>query len=182
MTLHTAVGLIDTLKPQLRAGELDMMVATESADEEGFVSKVLLEDRIVVATSERHAVFRQPISLKDLTTHRWALQPPGLPTRDWLDHTFDRNGLPRPHVQVETTSLLMLPALIEQTGLLSFISRHHLQGPHRIKGLKEVPVKGATMKRRLVVTYRENSFMSPIAKRLVELFLRSASVTKPIEP
>lgn len=181
VTLHTAVGLIDTLRPQLRAGELDMMVATESFEGEGFVSRVLLEDRIVVATSARHAVFKHPVSLKDLTHHRWALQPRGLPTRDWLDHTFDRNGLPRPHVQVQTTSLLMLPSLIEQTGLLSFISRHHLQGPNRIKGLKEVPLKGATMKRRLVVTYRDNSFMSPVAKRLVELFTRSASTSATIE-
>lgn len=43
------------------------------------------------------------------------------------DHTFDRKRLPRPRVQVESTTLLMLPTLIEQTGLSSFISRHHLE-------------------------------------------------------
>lgn len=175
--LHTVVGLIDTLKPQLLSGELDMMVGTESAAERGYVSKVLAEDMIVVAASERHAVFRQPVTLRDLTAHRWALQPPGLPTRDWLDHTFDRQRLLRPQVQVESTSLLMLPALIVQTGLLSFISRHHLQGQARIQGLKEVPVKGATMRRRLVVTYRDQSYLSPAAGRLIDLFVRSASVT-----
>jgi DNA-binding transcriptional LysR family regulator len=175
VTLHTVVGLIAMLKPQLHAGELDLMVATESAPDAGYVSQVLSEDMIVVAASERHEVFRKAKSLKDLVAYRWALQPPGLPTRDWLDHTFDRKGLPRPHVQVETTSLISLPALIVQTGLLSFISRHHLQGPSRIPGLKEVPITGATMRRRLVVTYRANSFLSPAAKRLVELFLRSAS-------
>lgn len=174
VTLHTVVGLIAMLKPQLHAGELDMMVATESSPDAGYVSQVLSEDMIVVAASERHEVFRKAASLKDLVAYRWALQPPGLPTRDWLDHTFDRKGLPRPHVQVETTSLISLPALIVQTGLLSFISRHHLQGPGRIHGLKEVPITGATMRRRLVVTYRANSFLSPAAKRLVELFLRSA--------
>ncbi|HKX42344.1 MAG TPA: LysR family transcriptional regulator [Burkholderiaceae bacterium] len=140
VTLHTVVGLIDTLKPRLHAGELDLMVGTESAAEAGFVSKVLAEDMIVVAASDRHEVFRKTVTLKDLTAYRWALQPPGLPTRDWLDHTFDRKRLPRPHVQVESTSLLMLPALIVQTGLLSFVSRHHLQGQSRITGLKEVPV------------------------------------------
>jgi DNA-binding transcriptional LysR family regulator len=172
VTLHTVVGLIAMLKPQLHAGELDLMVATESPPEAGYVSQVLSEDMIVVAASERHEVLRKASSLKDLVPYRWALQPPGLPTRDWLDHTFDRKGLPRPHVQVETTSLISLPALIVQTGLLSFISRHHLQGPGRIPGLKEVPITGATMRRRLVVTYRANSFLSPAAKRLVELFLR----------
>lgn len=175
VTLRTVVGLIDTLQPQLRAGELDLMVGTESGTEQGYQSKLLAEDMIVVAASEHHEVFRSARSLKDLAGHRWALQPPGAPTRDWLDHTFDRKGLPRPHVQVETTMLLMLPALIVQTGLLSFISRYHLLGPNRIPGLKEVPIRGSSMRRRLVVTYRSNSFLSPAAMRLIEVFERSAS-------
>lgn len=179
VTLQTVVGLILSLKPQLRAGELDLMVGTEEAVEPGYTSRVLAEDMIVVAASGRHAVFRQhrrqPLTLKDLSAHAWALQPPGLPTRDWLDHTFDRRKLPRPRVQVETTSLLALPSLIVETGLLSFISRHHLQGQARIRGLKEVPVTGATMRRRLVVTYRANSYVSPAAQRLIELFMRSAA-------
>ena len=174
VTLRTVVGLIDALGPQLRAGELDLMVGTESAAEPGYVSKLLAEDMIVVAASARHEVFKKKASLKDLAAYPWALQPPGAPTRDWLDHAFDRKGLPRPRVQVETTMLLMLPALIVQTGLLSFISRHHLQGPARLPGLQEVPVTGAAMRRRLVVTYRANSFLSPAARRLIELFVRAA--------
>ena len=175
VTLHTVVGLVDALRPKLRAGELDMVIGTESAAEPGWVSRPLAQDMIVVAASERHTVFRKRATLKDLTAYSWALQPPGAPTRDWLDHTFDRHRLPRPHVQVETTMLLMLPTLIVQTGLLSFISRHHLQGKTRIPGLKEVPVEGAAMRRRLVVTHRANSFLSPIATRLVNLFVSSAA-------
>lgn len=170
VTLRTVVGLIDTLKPLLHAGEIDLMVGTESADEPGWISKKLAEDMIVVAASDKHPVFRSQPTLKDLTAYAWALQPPGAPTRDWLDHAFDRQRLPRPRVQVETTMLLMLPALIVQTGLLSFISRHHLQGQARMHGLQEVPVKGAAMRRRLVVTYRANGFLSPAGRRLLELF------------
>lgn len=175
VTLRTVVGLIDTLKPQLRASELDMMVGTESEAEPGYVSRVLAEDVIVVAASSDHEIFKKAPTLKDLTAYRWALQPPGAPTRDWLDHVFDRKGLPRPRVQVESTMLLMLPALIVQTGLLSFISRHHLLGRRRGPGLQEVPLKGAEMHRRLVVTYRSNSFLSPAAARLIELFAKAKS-------
>jgi DNA-binding transcriptional LysR family regulator len=35
VTLRTVVGLIDTLKPLLRAGELDLMIGTESPEEDG---------------------------------------------------------------------------------------------------------------------------------------------------
>lgn len=172
VTLHTVVGLVDTLRPRLRAGELDLVVGTAGADEPGEVSRLLAEDMIVVAAGQGHPVLAGPVTLKDLGAHAWALQPPGAPTRDWLDHTFDRRHLPRPRVQVESTSLLMLPALIVQTGLLSFISRHHLQGPGRIPGLQEVPVRGATMRRRMVITSRDHRYQSPATQRLIELFTR----------
>ena len=171
VTLRTVVGLVDTLRPLLLAGEIDMMVGTEIAPETGYQSKLLAVDAIVVAASANHEVFREARpTLKGLTPYHWALQPPGAPTRDWLDHTFDRKHLPRPQVQVESTMLLMLPTLIEQTGLLSFISRHHLVGRGAKSGLKEVSIKEATMHRRLVVTYRDNSYLSPAASRLIALF------------
>lgn len=170
VTLRTVVGLVDALKPQLFAGELDMVVGTETAPEPGFVSKRLAMDPIVVAAAAGHEVFATRPTLKDLTRYRWALQPPGAPTRDWLDHAFERRGLPKPRVQVETTMLLMLPTLIVETGLLSFISRHHLDGAGRRAGLKEVPVAGAVMRRQLVVTYRANGFLSPAARRMLALF------------
>jgi DNA-binding transcriptional LysR family regulator len=176
VTLRTVVGLIDTLTPMLKAGELDMMVGTESAVEGGFVSQVLAEDPIVVAASARHELLRGTPTLKDLCGYRWALQPPGAPTRDWLDHTFDRRHLPRPRVQVESTMLLMLPTLIAETGLLSFISRHHLAGRHNVAKLREIPLRETTMTRRLVVTHRANSYLSPAASRLITL-LSQANVS-----
>lgn len=172
VTLRTVVGLTATLMPLLQHGEIEMMVGTESSAETGYVSRLLAEDAIVVAASADHELFRGKPTLKDLAAYRWALQPPGAPTRDWLDHTFDRKRLPRPRVQVESTMLLMLPALIAQTGLLSFISRRHLGERAAKSGLKEVPIREATMRRRLVVTYRDKGYLSPAASRLLELFSR----------
>ncbi|MBI3368541.1 MAG: LysR family transcriptional regulator [Burkholderiales bacterium] len=169
VTLRTVVGLIDTLKPMLRAGELDLMVGTESAEEAGFTSQRIAEDQIVVAASATHPIFLGTPTLRDLKHFRWVLQPPGAPTRDWLDHTFDRKRLPRPQVQVESTMLLMLPALIAETGLLSFISRHHLSPADDRSPLREVPLKQTTMRRRLVVTYRESSYLLPAAGLLISL-------------
>jgi DNA-binding transcriptional LysR family regulator len=174
VTLRTVVGLVDTLKPMLRQGELDIVVATETHSEPGMASKLLAEDAIVVAARADHEVFRGEPTLKELTRYRWVLQPPGAPTRDWLDHTFDRRRLPRPQVQVESTMLLMLPTLIAETGLLSFISRHHL-GPRAAPGLKEVPLKETTMLRRLVVTYRDKAYVSAATQRLIDLLAETAA-------
>jgi hypothetical protein len=43
--------------------------------------------------------------------------------------------------------LLMLPALIAETGLLSFISRHHLDKSDRRSPLMEAPLKDTAMRR-----------------------------------
>jgi len=169
VTLKTVVGLIDTLKPLLRAGELDLVVGTDSPKEEGFSAQLLAEDMIVVACSASHPILRGKPTLRELCDYRWVLQPPGAPTRNWLDHTFDRKRLPRPRVQVESSMLLMLPALIAETGLLSFISRHHLVQESGRAKLKEVPLKETTMRRRLVVSHRENSYQPPAARLLIEL-------------
>ena len=174
MTLRTVVGLIDTLNPLLHAGELDLMVGTESPLVPGFTSQRLSEDHIVVAASATHAIFERPVTLRDLTRYRWVLQPAGAPTRDWLDHTFDRKRLPRPKVQVESTMLLMLPALIAETGLLSFVSRHHLEVSDGRSPLKEVAIRETTMRRRLVVTYRESSYLTPAARMLITLLQQAA--------
>ena len=171
VTMRTVVALVATLRPMLRAGELDLMIGTESPAEDGFSSQLLAEDYIVVAANARHEVHRAPPSLKALTAYRWVLQPPGAPTRDWLDHAFDRKQLPRPRVQVESTMLLMLPALIAQTGLLSFIPRHYIEAADSRQKLKEVAIREATMRRRLVVTYREKSYLSPASRLLVSLLV-----------
>ena len=175
VTLRTVVGLSASLIQQLQYGDLDLMVGTESVVEEGMVSQLLAEDMVVVAASTEHEIFRGKPTLADLGAYRWALQPPGAPTRDWLDYTFDQHHLPRPRVQVETTMLLMLPTLIAETGLLSFISRQHLESDAIRSRLKEVPIKEANMRRRLVVIYRENSYLSPATQRLIELLPHSAA-------
>lgn len=175
VSLRTEVALVDVLTPKLREGELDIVVASEMQPEPGIVSQVVAQDAIVVAASARHELLRAGApTLKDLVPHRWALQPPGAPTRDWLDHTFDRRGLPRPQVQVESTMLLMLPTLIAETGLLSFISRHHLNARSTRSGLKEVPLKETTMIRKMVVTYRDKGYLSAATQRLIELLAASA--------
>ena len=171
ISLRTVVGLIDSLKPLLRNGDIDLMIGTEQPSEEGFVSHLVAEDVIVVTANANHPILRKKPRLGDLTAYRWALQPQGSPARDWLDNVFDRYHLSRPNVQVESTMLLALPALIAETGLLSFISRQHLGKRYACYQLKEVPFQEVHMTRRLVLTYRQNSFLSPACQRLITLLL-----------
>ena len=67
-----------------------------------------------------------------------------------------------------TNLILMLPPLIEQSNLFTFVSRRHL-GAARGSSLREVALKETTMRRHYAVTYRKDSYLSPAARRLVDL-------------
>ena len=68
VTLRTVVGLVDTLRPQLQSGAIDLLVGTEGPDEPGYNSQVLTSDTIVVAASAEHEIHRIQPSLRDLRT------------------------------------------------------------------------------------------------------------------
>ena len=162
VTLGTVVGVRDDLGRRLRAGEIDLMVVSEGDAEPGLVSQPLPRDAIVVVACAQHPLFGQAApALRDLGGYEWVLQEPGSPTRDWIDHAFERLHLPRPRVRIESNMLLMLPSLIAGTELLGFFSRYHLQQEPATPALREVPQPRLTMRRRLVVTRRAGAYVAP---------------------
>jgi len=169
VTLKTVIGHNDLLRASLKAGELDAIVSFASQDDPEIDSHEILADEVVVVAARGHAVFRRHPRMKDLLDYRWILAGRSVATRQWIDHAFATRGLPEPTVQIETNLILLLPPLIEQANLLSFISRRHIGPGTR---LKEVALKETTMKRRFVVSYRRDAYLSPAARRLVDLLRR----------
>lgn len=166
VTFRTVIGHDDLLRGALKAGDLDVVVSFGLSADEGIASHAILEDDCVVVASKTHPVFRRKPNLRDLLDYRWVLGGPTVATRRWLENVFHGKGLPGPAVQIETNLILLLPPLIEQNKLLSFVSRRHLG---RGSSLKEVPLRETTMRRRFAVTYRRDSYLSPAAARCVEL-------------
>jgi DNA-binding transcriptional LysR family regulator len=169
ITLKTVIAQNDFLIASLHAGELDLLISSDPQNERDFVSRPVFEDEVVVTASAKHELLRKRPRLRDLLDYRWVLAAPSVETRQWLDQVFDRAGLARPTVQIETNLVLLLPPLIEQTGLLSFISRRHL-GPGRVgSALKEVRLKETTMRRTFKLICRKDSYLPPAAQRFVSL-------------
>jgi DNA-binding transcriptional LysR family regulator len=166
VTFKTVIGHNDVLRTGLRSGDLDVVVSFSWSAEEDIISHPILEDDCVVVASRAHPIFRGKVKLKDLLNYRWVLAGPTVATRQWLENVFHEKGLPGPTVQIETNLILLLPPLIEQNKLLSFVSRRHLGHGST---LKEVPLKETTMRRRFAVTYRRDSYLSPAATRCVDL-------------
>jgi DNA-binding transcriptional LysR family regulator len=172
--LRTEVATHAVLAPMLRNGELDFLVVGESYQESGLVSRTVMEDCVVPTAVATHAIFkhRRP-TLRHLSEHRWILQPTNVLPRQWIDQAFDHAGLPRPHVQIETNMLNLQPGLIAASGLLSFLPRQLVA---QEGSLREVKVKEAVMSRRLELRHREGAYLSPVARRLIELLVEAGNL------
>jgi hypothetical protein len=68
--------------------------------------------------------------------------------------------------------LNLQPELIAASGLLSFLPRKQLGAKGK---LREVKVREATMCRRLELRYREGSYVSPVARRVMDLLIEGGN-------
>lgn len=175
VTLKLVIGQDDMLLDQLRSGQLDMIICPQRLDDDEFIGHPILTDQAVVIASRDHPVFKAPFQMADLCQYRWVLPPVGVSSRKWVDEAFAANGLPLPAVQVEANSISLLPRLIAQTRLLSFIARETLEYGKNMQHLREVPLEQTTMTRTICVSVRRAGYLSPAAHAMVQMLRDSSS-------
>jgi DNA-binding transcriptional LysR family regulator len=167
VTLDLKVSMNDVLLEALKAGELDLVLGPLTKTEEEFVSEEIIEDEMVVMASAQHPIFNREITLRTLLDYPWVLPAASVASRQWLDGVFDLHHLPRPDVQITPTVINIILPLIEETGLLGFASKLNLRTGRT--QLKEVRLMQTTMRRRMGLTYRRDSYLSPAVQRLIAL-------------
>lgn len=165
LVFKTVIANNDVLLAELKAGEIDLAVNIAASGDEAIASHPIFRDECVVVAPRAHPVFRKRATLADLTKFGWLLGARTLATREWLEAAFRARHLRPPQVRIEANHVLLLPALIEETGLLSFMSRRHLSARG---GLREVRLRETTMRREFAVEYRKSSYLSPAALRVIE--------------
>lgn len=167
ISVQLVVTMNDNLLTNLRDGEVDLVVGPMLDTDEDLVCEQITEDTVVVMASEDHPIFEAPCTLAGLLDFKWMLPATTVASRQWLDQTFVRNGLPRPQVQIESNVLNSILPVLERTSLLGFVTRLNLvAGRARVR---EVPLPEAQMTRRLGLTYRRNGYLSPVATRIADI-------------
>lgn len=167
ITVNLTVAMNDNLLASLRDGELDLVLGPILETDPDIVCEQIAEDTMVVMASENHPIFASPCTLADLLDYKWMLPARTVASRQWLDQTFERHGLPRPQVQIEPNVLNAILPILEKTSLLGFVTRFNLvSGRARVR---EVVLDEAQMKRRLGLTYRKNGYLSPAAARIADI-------------
>ena len=171
VSLNVVIAQNDALTPLLKAGDLDLMLSFRDQTDDDLESYLIAGDVMVVAASKSHELFRRKsrLQLAELLAYRWVLPAHPVESRRWLDSAFDARALSRPVPQIQTNLVLLMPRLIDQTNLLTFISRRHLAASGVGAALRELPVRETTMRRALTVMHRKDAYLPPAARRLLTL-------------
>lgn len=172
VTVELKVSMNDALLAGLKGGELDIVLGPMIQADDEFETEEIMQDQMVVMAGAHHPIFdKKKPTLQTLLEYRWVLPATSVASRQWLDNVFDRHHLARPTVQITPTVLNMIMPLIERSNLLGFASKFNLSTGRG--DLREVPLKETTMLRRMGLTYRRDTYLSPAAQRLIAIIHNS---------
>ncbi|MDQ2078603.1 LysR family transcriptional regulator [Xanthobacteraceae bacterium Astr-EGSB] len=116
------VGTSDGLVPLLTSGELDVLVARPLvlADRPEFKYEELINEPLQIVSRKGHPLARRrTLALRDLAGQAWALLPTRTPMRKVLEPVFADIGPGEPHNLVETSSVMTMIALMQESDMLA---------------------------------------------------------------
>lgn len=161
--------------PALSRGELDLYITANPITRlDGIAQEPLYEEEWVVMASVRHRLAgKKKLIVADLAEERWILGLYG-PAQEELLRVLAQNGLTAPRIGVEVNSMLFRRQLLPLTNWLTVGPREFFQEGEWRTHLIELPVKGLSQRRMVNVCYRKDAYLSPAARRFIEILKTTA--------
>ncbi len=172
VSISTMISNNDQMIPELRNGQLDMIVHfAPQFPVPGLVNETLWQDEHVVVASERHRLARQRrVFLRELVEERWtATTAAAFLMWQSLLRKFEQAALPPPQVALITESNVLRLRTVAQTNLLAFMPKHAIEFAPAALGLTILPVKEVQHIQNVVLLYRKDGYLSPAALRFIDI-------------
>lgn len=160
----------------LRHGELDFIVQTlEASRRDDLAEEYLFEVEFVVYASTGHRLAKkQQVTLADLAREQWAVMDSSAIPVQRLRQVFLDARLPPPEITVESNALPLRQSVVASSDLLGLAAKSLVPEAAARIGLVQIPVKGWTYTRPTGVIYRKDAYLSPAAKRFIEILKATA--------
>jgi len=177
----TITANTDALLQALQTSELDVIVPHMLMAPTGrVVREPLWKDEFVVYASVRHPLAaRRSVVLSDLVRERWAATTASATlAQQSLRRTFEEHGLPMPSIALTSESPEMTRRLIAASDLLGVAARRSVEQHIARYGLKIIQVRDVSWIRPVFLAYRDDGYLSPVARRFIEILKRIAKDIK----
>jgi DNA-binding transcriptional LysR family regulator len=167
---------IEISLPALRHGGLDLLLGPfQASRHEDLVEERLFEDEFVVYASANHRLAKKKeITLADLTQERWAVAAISAPSPQRLRQSFLDAGFPPPDIAMESNSLPLKHQIVAGSDLLGFASKRAVSEAAPRFGLIALRVRDLAYARPVGVMYRTGAYLSPAARRFIEVLKATA--------
>lgn len=176
LRLELTVQITDQLEVAVSDGRLDIAIVSrfkESSDELSF--RPITRDRVWIVATETHPLVKagQPVHLRDLLAHGWALPPRGHLARRRMDEAFMERGLQPPQPRLENTFNLSAFRLIAECGLLTPCTSYVLNMLVNDR-MMVLDVQDFFWERQIGVLSRQGLSMAPLAQDLLRMITQDA--------
>jgi DNA-binding transcriptional LysR family regulator len=177
VTLNVTVLDNDALLPALKKGDLDMVVShIEQFPYPELIKEPLWKDEFAVYAAANHRLAkRKSLSLAELVEERWASTATSAfgPLRS-LHRAFEERGLPPPKNTLVSDSTMLRYRTVATSDLLGLSAKRLVQAAAPHLRLKILPVKDLNWTRPAAVAYRKDAYLSPAARRFIEILKAAA--------
>lgn len=165
--METSKVLVD----MLQKGKLDFMIG-RIVEEEGAAGlhyeELTVEPACAVARIGHPLLKEENLRLADLASQPWILPPPGSVLRHRWELMFRRAALEPPANAVDTTALLLITALLQQTDSLHVMPVEVARYYASLKVLAILPIDLPCKMDAFGIITREGHLLSPGARQLLQ--------------
>ncbi len=177
VTLNVAVLDNDELVPALRKGDLDIAVThTQQSVQPDITQEVFRQDEFVVYCASSHRLARcKSITLHDLAQQRWAISAAGAfgPLLS-LRRAFEERGFPVPRITLVSDLVMFKLRAVANSDLVGVTVSANVHAAATQLRLKILRIKGLDWVRQVAVAYRKDAYLSPAARRFIEILKQIA--------
>ena len=168
----------NVLLDRLQRGTLDFMIGRilEKEDSSGLVYEELTEEPACAVVRPGHALLdAKELRLEDIADRPWILPPPGGILRHRFDMMFRRAGLQPPVNVVDTTALLLITTLLQQTDSLHVMPLEVAQYYASLNVMRILPIELPCKMDAFGIIRQQDHLLSPGADLLLKQVRLAAS-------
>lgn len=169
--IEVVEGTNDRLMPALQAGDLDFVVGRlpEFRHREALIQEPLYEEHSYPVVRSGHPLTERPsLTLADLTTWEWILQPPETTLRRQIEKAFYDEGLDPPRPAVQSVTMLTNRTLLLSSDMIGVWPSQVVADDVSRRVLSLLPIRLLTTTGPVGISRRRNGKLSPAATALVD--------------
>jgi LysR family transcriptional regulator, regulator for genes of the gallate degradation pathway len=177
VAVGTVEGPYEELLHGLRHGEIDLLIGAlrDPLPVDDVLQERMFDDPLAIVGRAAHPLQgRQRLGMRELAAYPWVVPRAGTPTRDHFEALFRNAGLALPAGLVESSSPVLIRALLLDSDRLTLISAHQIRSETTQGPLKILPFDLGRTRRPIGLTMRRQWRPTPTQRLFLDL-LRAQS-------